>query len=45
MENRELTIDDYLAMLRRRAKLIVIPMLLAPIAGYLVSYIFHAKYT
>jgi polysaccharide chain length determinant protein (PEP-CTERM system associated) len=43
--NRELTIDDYLAMLRRRAKVILIPVLLAPMAGYLVSRAFPAKYT
>jgi len=45
MENRELTIDDYLAMLRRRIKVILIPALLAPLAGFLVSYLFSAKYT
>jgi polysaccharide chain length determinant protein (PEP-CTERM system associated) len=45
IENREYTIDDYLAMLRRRAKVILIPALLAPLAGYLVSYAFRAKYT
>ncbi len=45
MENRELTIDDYLAMLRRRMKVILIPALLAPLAGLLVSYVFPAKYT
>jgi polysaccharide chain length determinant protein (PEP-CTERM system associated) len=45
MENRELTMDDYLAMLRRRMKVILIPALLAPLAGFLVSYIFSAKYT
>src|SRR6266446_2081420 len=45
MENRELTIDDYLAILRRRMKVILIPALLAPLAGFLVSYIFSAKYT
>jgi uncharacterized protein involved in exopolysaccharide biosynthesis len=45
MENRELTMDDYLAMLRRRMKVILIPMLLAPLAGWLVSYAFPAKYT
>jgi polysaccharide chain length determinant protein (PEP-CTERM system associated) len=45
MENRELTMDDYLAMLRRRIKVILIPLLLAPVAGFLVSYIFAAKYT
>jgi polysaccharide chain length determinant protein (PEP-CTERM system associated) len=45
MQNRELTMDDYLAMLRRRMKVILIPALLAPLAGFSVSYIFPAKYT
>jgi polysaccharide chain length determinant protein (PEP-CTERM system associated) len=45
MENRELTMDDYLAMLRRRVKVILIPALLAPLAGFAVSYVFPAKYT
>jgi uncharacterized protein involved in exopolysaccharide biosynthesis len=45
MENRELTMDDYLAMLRRRLKVILIPALLAPLAGFGVSYLFPAKYT
>jgi uncharacterized protein involved in exopolysaccharide biosynthesis len=45
IENRELKMDDYLAMLRRRAKLIVIPALFAPIAGYLVSYAFPPKFS
>ena len=40
MENRELTMDDYLAMLRRRMKVILVPALLAPLAGFLVSYLF-----
>ena len=44
-ENRELSMDDYLAMLRRRLKVILIPALLAPIAGFLVSYAFSPKYT
>jgi uncharacterized protein involved in exopolysaccharide biosynthesis len=43
--NRELTMDDYMAMLRRRAKVILIPTLLAPLAGFLVSYLFSPKYT
>jgi len=43
--NRELSMDDYLAMLRRRLKLILIPALLAPLAGFLVSYAFTPKYT
>lgn len=34
MENRELTMDDYLAMFRRRTKVILIPMLLAPLADF-----------
>jgi len=45
MGNRELTLDDYLAMLRRRMKVILIPALLAPLAGFLISYVFSAKYT
>ena len=44
-ENRELTMDDYLAMLRRRLKVILIPTLIAPIAGFMVSYAFSPKYT
>jgi uncharacterized protein involved in exopolysaccharide biosynthesis len=44
-ENRELTMDDYLAMLRRRLKVILIPALLAPLAGYGVSYAFSPKFT
>jgi uncharacterized protein involved in exopolysaccharide biosynthesis len=46
-ENRELTMDDYLAMLRRRLKVILIPALMAPLTGFLVSYapFFPPKYT
>src|SRR5215472_4013105 len=43
--NRELTMQDYSSMLRRRAKIILIPALLAPLAGYLISYAFTPKYT
>src|SRR6516225_4566067 len=43
--NRELTMEDYLAMLRRQWKVILIPTLLAPLAGFLVSYAFPARYT
>ena len=43
IQNRELTMDDYLAMLRRRAKVILIPALLAPLVGFLVSYAFTAE--
>ena len=45
IQNRDLTMDDYLAMFRRRAKIILIPALLAPIVGFLVSYVFTPKYT
>ena len=45
IENRDLTMDDYLAMLRRRLKVILIPTLLAPLAGFLISYAFPPKYT
>lgn len=43
--NRELTMDDYLSMLRRRAKIILIPALLAPLVGYMASWSVPAKYT
>jgi len=36
--NRDLLVDDYLAILRRRLKVIVLPALLAPLAGLLISY-------
>jgi len=45
MMNRELTIDDYLAMLRRRLWVIVLPTILAPAIGFAVSYAFTPKYT
>src|SRR5208283_257468 len=44
-ENRELTMDDYLAMLLRRLKVILILALFAPLAGFLVSYAFPPRYT
>jgi protein tyrosine kinase modulator len=45
IENRELSVDDYLAMLRRRLKVLLIPALVAPLVGFLVSYAFSPKYT
>src|SRR5439155_9793317 len=45
IENRVLTMDDYLAMLRRRLKVILIPTLLAPLVGFAISYAFPPKYT
>src|ERR1022692_2388816 len=45
IETRELTMDDYLAMARRRLKVVLIPLLIAPVAGFLVSFAFPPKYT
>ncbi|MBV9572714.1 MAG: lipopolysaccharide biosynthesis protein [Acidobacteriales bacterium] len=45
IENRELGLDDYLAMLRRRLKTILIPALVAPLAGFAVSLAFPPRYT
>ena len=45
IQNRELSMDDYLAMLRRRLKVILIPTLLAPLVGFAISYGFTPKYT
>ncbi len=44
-QNREMTMEDYLAMVRRRLKVILVPLLIAPVAGFLVSYVFPPKYT
>ncbi len=44
IENRTLSIDDYLAILRRRLKFIAIPVLLAPIAAFFISYAIPAQY-
>ena len=48
IQNRELTMDDYLAMLRRRAKVILFPALVAPVLGYATYVVvnhYFAKYT
>jgi uncharacterized protein involved in exopolysaccharide biosynthesis len=45
IQNRELTMDDYLSMLRRRLKVIIVPALFAPLVGFLVSYTFTPKWT
>jgi polysaccharide chain length determinant protein (PEP-CTERM system associated) len=37
--------DDYLAVLRRRWYVILLPLLLAPVAGFFLSYMFVPKYT
>ena len=48
IQNRELTMEDYLAMFRRRARVILIPALIGPLLGYL-AYLpvkkFYGKYT
>ncbi len=43
--NRELTVDDYLAILRRRRWVIVIPALLGPVIAFLISLALPARYT
>jgi polysaccharide chain length determinant protein (PEP-CTERM system associated) len=45
IENRELTMDDYFAILRRRWKVLLIPVILAPLVGFAVSFAFPPKYT
>ena len=48
IQNRELTMDDYLSMLRRRAKVILIPVVACAIVGYLAYLVvnhYFAKYT
>jgi uncharacterized protein involved in exopolysaccharide biosynthesis len=42
---RPLNLDDYLAMLKRRKWLIIIPAVLAPAIGFLISYALTPKYT
>ncbi len=43
-DTHELTMDDYLVMARRRLKVVIVPLLIAPIAGFLISYVFTPKY-
>jgi polysaccharide chain length determinant protein (PEP-CTERM system associated) len=45
IQNRELKLDDYLQILKRRKWLLVIPTLLAPLAAFLVSFAFSPAYT
>jgi uncharacterized protein involved in exopolysaccharide biosynthesis len=45
IENRELKLNDYWAALRRRRRVLLVPVLLAPLAGYLMTYVFPARYT
>jgi len=43
--DRELTIDDYLAILRRRRWAILVPTLLGPLVAFAVSLALHPQYT
>jgi uncharacterized protein involved in exopolysaccharide biosynthesis len=43
--NRELSVDDYLAIARRRAVLVLVPAILGPIIGFLVSFGMTPRYT
>jgi uncharacterized protein involved in exopolysaccharide biosynthesis len=43
--NRELSIDDYLAICRRRLKVVLIPSLVAVAAGFVVSFLWTPRYT
>ena len=45
MADVELGMEDYLAMARRRLKVILVPLLVAPLAGLMASYVFSPKYT
>ncbi|HEY6073370.1 MAG TPA: Wzz/FepE/Etk N-terminal domain-containing protein, partial [Anaerolineales bacterium] len=45
ISNRDLTMDDYLGMLRRRLWVILVPALIAPALGFGISYLFEPKYT
>lgn len=43
--NRELGIEDYLAIGRRRLWLVLIPALIAPLIGFAISFAFSPRYT
>lgn len=43
--HEEFTVGDYLAILRRRLWWMIIPALLGPLAGYLISRAFTPRYT
>lgn len=43
--HRELTIDDYLMMLRRRWLVIIVPTILGPLIAYGISLKLHSRYT
>lgn len=43
--NRELGFDDYLAIARRRLALVLVPLLICALLGFLISFILTPKYT
>jgi len=43
--NRQLGMEDYMGMLRRQKWWIIVPAVIAPVLGLLVSYAIPAKYT
>jgi polysaccharide chain length determinant protein (PEP-CTERM system associated) len=43
--HRELNLDDYMAILRRRLWIILIPVVIAPVIAYLASLALHNEYT
>lgn len=43
--NRELTLEDYLAIARRRLKIVIVPALIASLIAFLLSFAFTPKYT
>ncbi len=43
--NRELGMEDYLAIAKRRAKIVIFPALIAALLGFLISYALRPKYT
>jgi polysaccharide chain length determinant protein (PEP-CTERM system associated) len=43
--NRELTISDYLVMVRRRWLVVLLPLLLCPVITYGVALLLHEQYT
>ena len=45
IENRALTLDAYVAIFRRRLKIFLIAAIVAPLAGFLISFAFTPKYT
>ena len=44
MADTQLSMDDYMAMVRRRLKVVIVPLLMAPLAGFMISYAFTPVY-